>query len=221
MTPLDELFLRYPALEPRSGSLITAFEILARCLRTGSTVYVCGNGGSAADAEHIVGELMKGITRRRPISDSDRRMLLAAVPDHRNDAAHLADHLDGALRAVCLSSQTGLLTAVANDLGPDIIFAQPVFGYGKAGDVLWAISTSGRSRNVILAAIAARARSMAVIALTGDEGLPLGSLADAWIRVPGSDTSSVQELHVPVYHALCRELEEACFPEDGPGPGRD
>jgi D-sedoheptulose 7-phosphate isomerase len=215
MTPLDELLLRHPVLTPQRESLGAAFEILARCFRAGSTVYVCGNGGSAADAEHIVGELMKGMTRRRPLSDSDREMLLAAVPGHREDAAHLADGLDGALRAVCLSSQTSLLTAVANDLGPDVIFAQQVFGYGKAGDVLFALSTSGRSRNVILATIAARARSMAVIALTGEEGLPLGGLADAWIRVAGRDTSSVQELHVPVYHALCRALEEACFPKGG------
>ena len=212
MTPLDELFARHPVLTPQRESLETAFEILARCLQAGSTVYLCGNGGSASDAEHIVGELMKGITRRRPLSASEQEMLLAAVPGYRDEAAHLADRLDGALRAVCLSSQTSLLTAVANDLGPDLIFAQPVFGYGKTGDVLWAISTSGRSRNVILATIAARARSMAVIALTGEEGLPLGSLADAWIKVPGRDTSSAQELHVPVYHALCRELEESCFP---------
>jgi D-sedoheptulose 7-phosphate isomerase len=212
MTPLDELFERHPVLTPQRESLGAAFEILARCLRAGSTVYVCGNGGSAADAEHIVGELMKGITRRRPISVSEREMLLSAVPGYKEEAEHLADRLDGALRAVCLSSQISLLTAVANDLGPDVIFAQPVFGYGKAGDVLWAISTSGRSRNVILATIAARARSMAVIALTGEDGLPLGSLADAWIRVPARDTSSAQELHVPVYHALCQALEEAFFP---------
>ncbi|MGO9342295.1 MAG: SIS domain-containing protein [Acidimicrobiales bacterium] len=214
MTPLDELFVRHPVLVPQRESLGAAFEILVRCFRAGSTVYVCGNGGSSADAEHIVGELMKGIARRRPISVSERETLLTAVPGHREEAADLADRLDGALRAVCLSSQTSLLTAVANDLGPDVVFAQPVFGYGKAGDVLWAISTSGRSRNVILATIAARARSMEVIALTGEEGLPLGSMADAWIRVPGHDTSAVQELHLPVYHAICRALEEACFPND-------
>ncbi len=212
MTPLDELLQRHPVLTPQRESLGAAFEILVRCVRAGSTVYVCGNGGSAADAEHIVGELMKGMTRRRPISDSERKTLLDAVPGYREEAAHLTDRLDGAMRAVCLSSQTGLLTAVANDLGADMVFAQPVFGYGKEGDVLWAISTSGRSRNVILATIAARARSMAVVALTGEEGIPLGSLADAWIKVPGRDTSSAQELHVPVYHALCRALEEACFP---------
>ena len=215
MTPLDELFLRHPVLTPQRESIGAAFEILARCFRAGSTAYLCGNGGSAADAEHIVGELMKGMTRRRPISGSEREVLLGAVPGYPEESAHLADGLDGALRAVCLSSQTSLLTAVANDLGPDLVFAQSVFGYGKAGDVLWAVSTSGRSRNVILATIAARARSMAVIALTGEEGLPLGGLADAWIRVPGRDTSSAQELHVPVYHALCRALEEACFPEGG------
>ena len=156
MTPIDELFLRHPVLTSQRESLGEAFKVLARCFRAGSTVYVCGNGGSAADAEHIVGELMKGMARRRPISASEREMLLAAASGYPEAAADLADRLDGALRAVSLSSQTSLLTAVANDLGPDIVFAQQVFGYGKPGDVLLALSTSGRSRNVILATIAAR-----------------------------------------------------------------
>ena len=211
MTRFDSLFSRHPSLNSLSTSIEAAFAILDACFRAGSTVYVCGNGGSASDAEHIVGELMKGMSRRRPISPFESQMLLAAAPGHREDVDYLADRLDSALRAVCLSSQTSLLTAIANDLGPDLVFAQQVFGYGKPGDVLWTISTSGRSRNVLLAAIAARSRSMAVIALTGEDGHTLGDLADVWIAVPSSDTGCAQELHLPVYHALCRALEESSF----------
>ena len=133
MTPIDELFLRHPVLTSQRESLGEAFKVLARCFRAGSTVYVCGNGGNAADAEHIVGELMKGMARRRPISASEREMLLAAASGYPEAAADLADRLDGALRAVSLSSQTSLLTAVANDLGPDIVFAQPGLRLREAG----------------------------------------------------------------------------------------
>jgi D-sedoheptulose 7-phosphate isomerase len=212
MRPLDELVERYPALAHQHQAIGAAFDLLSRCLREGMTVYVCGNGGSAADAEHVVGELMKGMVRRRPLTSSERESLSAASPGCRQEASYLAERLDRALRAVCLSSQSSLLTAAANDLGPDVGFAQQVFGYGRAGDALWAISTSGRSRNVVLAAIAARARSMSVLALTGAEGLPLGDLSDVWIRVPRRDVSAAQELHSPVYHALCRALEESLFP---------
>ena len=125
----------------------------------------------------------------------------------------------GPCRAVCLSSQSSLLTAVANDLGPDLGFAQQVFGYGRPGDVLWAISTSGRSRNIVLAALAACARAMPVLALTGADGRALGGLATVCIEVPAADVGAVQELHRPVYHALCRALEDACFPlEPGGAP---
>lgn len=218
MTPLDDLFERHPVLKPVRSATMGAFALLADCAASGGTLYVCGNGGSAADAEHIVGELMKGMTRRRPLPAADRTALLgAAAHGLEADASYLADHLDGAVRAVCLSSQSSLLTAVANDLGADLGFAQQVFSYGGPSDVLWAISTSGRSRNVVLAALAARARGMSVLALTGPDGSVLGGLAAVCIEVPGTGVSVVQELHRPVYHALCQALEDACFPLGPPG----
>jgi D-sedoheptulose 7-phosphate isomerase len=218
MTPLDDLFERHPVLQSVRSATMAAFALLGHCAASGGTIYVCGNGGSAADAEHIVGELMKGLARRRPLPAADRTALLGAATDGLEpDARYLADHLDGAVRAVCLSSQSSLLTAVVNDLGADVGFAQQVFGYGRPGDVLWAISTSGRSRNVVLAALAARARSMPVVALTGADGGDLGGLATVCIQVPATDVGAAQELHRPVYHALCRALEDACFPLDPDG----
>jgi D-sedoheptulose 7-phosphate isomerase len=196
--------------------LTAAAELLGGCWRQGHRVYVCGNGGSAADAEHIVGELMKSMAQPRPLPPLERAALEdGAPPQFSDDAAYLAAHLEGSLPAVCLSSQSSLLTAVANDQGADLVFAQQVHGYGRPGDVLWALSTSGRSRNVVLAALAARARAMPVLAMTGRGKGPLGELAQVWVPVPATDVGDVQELHRPVYHALCRALEEAFFPAAG------
>lgn len=215
MSALDDLATRHPHFSSLAEPLGQALLVLVDCFKADHTVYVCGNGGSAADAEHIVGELMKGMTRRRPIPEDAREALVAAAPEHlAADAGHLAEQLDASLRAVCLSSQSALLTAVINDQGADLGFAQQVYGYGRPGDVLWALSTSGRSRNVLLAALAARARTMSVLALTGVPGQPLGGLADVWISVPATDVGGIQELHRPVYHALCQALEDELFPGD-------
>jgi D-sedoheptulose 7-phosphate isomerase len=203
---------RHPELEPVAVQLDAAFDLLVRTFAGGGTVYVGGNGGSAADAEHIVGELMKGMERRRPVSAGTRSALAAAAPpDFAADAAYLADRLELALRAVSLTSQTGLLTAVANDTAADMAIAQQVHGYGRPGDTFWALSTSGRSQNMVLGAIAARAAGVGVLALTGDPGEPLGGLADVWVKVPAGDVARVQELHLAVYHALCAALEEEFF----------
>jgi len=209
---LSDLVVRHPELGPVAGLLDAAFRLLIRTFAGGGTVYVGGNGGSAADAEHIVGELMKGMERRRPVPASIRSALAAAAPpDFAEDAAYLADRLELALRAVSLTSQTGLLTAVANDTAGDMAIAQQVSGYGRPGDTFWALSTSGRSRNMVLGAIAAKALGMGVLALTGDPGRPLGGLAEVWVKVPARDVASVQELHLAVYHALCAALEEEFF----------
>ena len=129
-------------------------------------------------------------------------------PDLADDAAYLADRLEEALRAVSLNSQIGLLSAVANDTGADMSIAQQVYGYGRPGDTFWALSTSGRSRNIVLGAIAAKAVGVAVLALTGEPGEPLGGLADVWVRVPTGNVARAQELHLAAYHALCGALEE-------------
>jgi D-sedoheptulose 7-phosphate isomerase len=203
---------RHPELGPVAVQLDAAFGLLVRTFAGGGTVYVGGNGGSAADAEHIVGELMKGMERRRPVPAGIRNALAAAAPpDFAEDAAYVADRLELALRAVSLTSQTGLLTAVANDTAADMMIAQQVHGYGRPGDTFWALSTSGRSRNMVLGAIAARAASVRVLALTGDPGEPLGGLADVWVKVPGGDVARVQELHLAVYHTLCAALEQEFF----------
>ncbi len=207
-----DLVVRHPVLEPVAAQLDAAIGLLLRPLAGGGTVYVGGHGGSAADADHIVGELMKGMERRRPVPAGTRTALAAAAPpEFAEEAAYLADRLELALRAVSLTSQTGLLTAVANDTAADMAVAQQVNGYGRPGDTFWALSTSGRSRNMVLGAIAARAAGLGVLALTGDPGEPLGALADVWVKVPARDVARVQELHLPVYHALCAALEEEFF----------
>ncbi len=209
---LADLVERHPDLGPVVDQLGAAFALLVRTFVGSGTVYLGGNGGSAADAEHIVGELMKGMERRRPVSAATRSALAAAaLPDFAEDAVYLADRLESAFPAVCLTSQTGLLTAVANDTAADMAIAQQVNGYGRPGDTFWALSTSGRSRNMVLGAIAARAAGVKVLALTGDPGQPLGGLADVWVKVPAREVARVQELHLAVYHALCAALEEEFF----------
>ena len=206
------LFERHPELRSVAAELDAAFDLLVRTYERGGTVYVGGNGGSAADAEHIVGELMKGMEHRRPAPATIRSALATVVPaDLADDAAYLADRLEEALPTVSLNSQIGLLSAVANDTGADMSVAQQVYGYSRAGDTFWALSTSGQSRNIVLGAIAARAAGVAVLALTGEPGEPLGGLADVWVRVPTGNVARAQELHLAVYHALCGALEERFF----------
>ncbi len=210
------LLSRHPELAPVRSDIEAAFSLLTRAIETGGTVYVGGNGGSAADAEHIVGELMKGMEHRRPLGGPERAALRHSAPGPLAcEADYLAERLEGALRAVCLTSQSGLLSAVANDTAGDMGMAQQIHGYGRRGDVFWALSTSGRSRNVVLASLAARAAGMHVLALTGAAGERLGSLADAWVAVPATEVAAVQELHQPIYHALCAALEQRYWPGGG------
>ncbi len=197
-----ELTERYPQLECCVTDLRRAFAMLRRCYQDDHVVYICGNGGSAADAEHIVGELMKSFSRRRPISEAFARRL--AEPK-------LACRLEGALRAIALTGQLSLSTAFANDVSPELVFAQQVFGYGRPGDVLWALSTSGNASNVLQALRVAPAREMFCLGLTGKSGGAMAQLCDVCICVPETETYKIQELHLPVYHALCRMLEVEFF----------
>ncbi|MDD2762461.1 MAG: SIS domain-containing protein [Opitutaceae bacterium] len=199
---LLELCERYPRLEGCTSTIQQAFDALRGCYEKDGVVYLCGNGGSAADAEHIVGELMKSFAAHRRLSAGMRARL--------NDD-YLAARLEGALRAVALTGQTSLATAFANDVAPDLVFAQQVFGYGRPGDVLWGLSTSGNSRNVLHALKVARAKGMMTLGMTGQDGGAMAALCDVCIRVPETETHKVQELHLPVYHALCLMLEAHFF----------
>lgn len=193
----EELYERYPQLRGCEGEIARACGLLVACYRNGGKVLTCGNGGSAADAEHIVGELLKKFRRRGGI---DSRVAAALPPE-------LAGKLEGSFPAVSLVSMCGILTAFANDVGWELGFAQQVYGLGREGDVLISLSTSGMSANCVNAALVARARGLKVIAFTGAGGGRLGEIADVAIRVPENETYKIQELHLPVYHALCAAVE--------------
>lgn len=207
---LCALMSTYPVLSACKDSIAAAIETTITSYRQGGTVYTCGNGGSAADADHIVGELMKGFVAKRPLPAADQAAL-------RNgsgaDGDYLASRLQCGLPAISLMTQLGLSTAVGNDLGADLGPAQLLYGMGRQGDVLIALSTSGNARNVALACAVARLKQMPVIGLTGAAGGCLAEWADTCIRVPERETYRVQELHLPVYHALCMAVEAYFFPE--------
>ncbi len=195
----NDLFDRYPALRVCEIDLRAAYGLLYDCFVAGGKLLVCGNGGSAADCEHIVGELMKGFHLRRELpADSP-------VP------ADIAAGLQGALPAISLVSQSGLSTAFLNDCDPALVFAQQVYGYLKPGDVLLGLSTSGNSANVAAAARTASALGGKTLAVTGESGGKLAPLCDVCVRLPACDTAQIQEFTLPVYHALCALLEDAFF----------
>lgn len=200
------LYMNFPALKGYAGEIETAFSILSESYRQGNKVLVCGNGGSAADSEHIVGELMKGFRLKRPLPAKLREKM-----EREFQGVDLADYLQEALPAISLTSQSALMTAFNNDVSPDTVFAQQVLGYGKRGDVLIGITTSGNSRNVINAVKVAKVLGMNTIGVTGAGGGILGNLCDVTIAVPERETYRIQELHLPVYHALCAAVENERF----------
>ncbi|MBQ3708800.1 MAG: SIS domain-containing protein [Clostridia bacterium] len=208
MESIDLLIGRYPKLIGCRADLLSALDLLCDGFRCGGTLFTCGNGGSAADADHIVGELAKGFLEKRPVP-AELREALAVYPD--GDA--IADGLQGGLPAVSLHSQSALLTAFANDCEPSLVYAQALYALAKPGDLLLAISTSGNSRNVVNAAKLAKVRGVTVIALTGEKPSQLSALADCAIRVGDTETYRVQELHLPAYHWLCAGVEAAFFAE--------
>jgi len=197
----DELCARYPQLEPCRGEIGKAFELLLATAKGRGCVFACGNGGSASDAEHIVGELLKKFKKHRDIEGT----VAAKLPPG------LACKLEGSIAAVSLVSMCGIITAFANDVAWETAFAQQLYGLGRPDDTLIALSTSGNSANCVNAALVAKAKGLSVVALTGTGGGRLASVADATIAVPESETYKIQELHLPVYHALCAALEEEVF----------
>lgn len=207
---LDLLIRRYPVLSVCREDIAKAYDILETCFSEGNKLLVAGNGGSCADAEHIVGELMKGFKLPRRSTKEFTEKLRAVDPVRGEE---LAEKLQGGLPAVALSGHQGLNTAYINDVenGGLLMYAQQVNGYGKAGDVFLGISTSGNSKNVMYAAVVAKAKGMKVLGLTGFKGGQLAEIADVAIRVPETETYMIQELHLPVYHTLCLMLEEKFF----------
>jgi D-sedoheptulose 7-phosphate isomerase len=207
---LDDLIARHPALAACRPDIEAAFAALARVFAGGGKLLVCGNGGSAADADHIVGELMKGFRKaRRPGAETAAR-LRAADPDL---GPRLAARLQTGLAAINLAAGSALPTAFANDEDPGLVFAQQVLGLGRPGDALLGISTSGNAANVNAALVTARAVGMATVGLTGASGGAMRGRCDALVAVPADATFEVQELHLPVYHCLCAMLEDRFFKE--------
>jgi D-sedoheptulose 7-phosphate isomerase len=207
---LTRLLERYPILSPCGEDLSSALDLLVTAYRGRAKLLICGNGGSAADSEHIVAELMKSFLRRRPISSEHVAQLEKA---DKAQGKSIATRLQGTLAAVSLASPVSLTTAIANDIDFEMIFAQQVYGLGRPGDVLLGISTSGNSKNVLNAVIVARAFGLKTIVLTGRSGGALAPKADVAIKVPADNIAEIQELHLPVYHWLSTELEEIFFAE--------
>lgn len=207
---VDDLIRRYPDLESCRVDIGTAWNLLRDCFRNGNKLLVCGNGGSSADSSHITGELMKGFRLPRPVP-ADVQQRFAA--EFGAQGRELAARLQGTLPTISLSSHTDLMTAIANDNGADMVFAQQVYGHGRPGDVLLAISTSGNSLNIVNAVMAARVLRMPVLGLLGGSGGRIRPLCDVAICVGAEETHLVQERHLPVYHALCSMLEEHFFGE--------
>lgn len=201
------LYERYPQLTVVRDQVEAAGALLIGCYEEKGKVLACGNGGSAADAEHIVGELMKGFLLPRPLPPEERAVLEA----RGERGAWLARHLQGALPAIALTGAPALSTAFMNDVKPELAFAQQVYGYGRQGDVLVGLSTSGEAENVCYAAEAALARGLSVIGITGERGGALRALSTVWIGLPATETFAVQELTLPVYHALCAQVEHHFF----------
>ena len=208
MEHLSVLIQRYPVLAACKYDIVDSYLLLAESYQNGGKLLIAGNGGSAADAEHIVGELMKGFKKPRRVEAQLAKRLKEAEPE-LGDV--LAANLQGALPAIALDGHFALTTAYMNDCEPLLCFAQQVNGYGKLGDVFLGISTSGNSKNILYAATVARAKGMKVIGLTGQKESKLSVFADVCIKVPITETFMVQELHLPVYHCLCLMLEERFF----------
>lgn len=202
---INLLMERYPSLINIQEKLIGVYSIIADCYRNGGKLLIAGNGGSAADAEHIVGELMKSFVLERKI-DQDVSEKLVSMDAELGMV--LSKKLQGALPAIALDGHFSLSTAYMNDCEPLLCFAQQVYGYGNEGDVFWGISTSGNSKNILYAAIVAHAKGMKVIGLTGERESRLSALADICIKAPQEETYKVQELHLPIYHCLCLMLED-------------
>lgn len=208
---IEVLVNRYPVLNSVKDEIVEAYFLLVESYKNEGKLLIAGNGGSAADAEHIVGELMKGFKLPRKLNENFTDKLIS---ENEELGTVLAESLQGALPAIALDGHPALSTAYMNDCEPLLCFAQQVNGYGKAGDVFLGISTSGNSKNILYAATTAHAKGMKVIGLTGAKDSKLTQMSDVCIKVPQTETYMIQELHLPVYHCLCLMLEDKFFGEN-------
>jgi D-sedoheptulose 7-phosphate isomerase len=205
---LQQLTERYPLLADIKNEINNAFDIIRDSYACNGKLLIAGNGGSAADAEHIAGELMKTFSKKRNLPES---FITEIKKVDYEISEYLISRMQPGLPAIALSGHASLNTACINDIDGNITFAQQVYGYGNEGDVLLAISTSGNSKNILYASAVARVKKLKIIALTGKDGGKLKQYADVCIRVPETETWKVQELHLPVYHVICMMLEDHFF----------
>lgn len=205
---LQQFIDKHTNLSYLEEPITKAVDIIAGTIEMGGKLLICGNGGSSSDADHIVGEFMKSFEMKRPVNMSLQEKLRELSHER---GRMLAECLQQGLPAISLSAHTSLMTAIANDINSDVVFAQQVAGYGKKGDVLLALSTSGNSQNVIDALIVAKAKRLITIGMTGETGGKMKGFCDVLINVPEKRTVSVQELHLPVYHCICRMVEATLF----------
>jgi D-sedoheptulose 7-phosphate isomerase len=211
---ITDLIDRYPALGPAAADIGTAAGLLISCFKDGGKVLLCGNGGSSADCAHICGELLKGFNKRRPLPDELQKLLIKSTEEYHGGEKpyeHLYGRLQQSLPAIDLSANHSLITAVSNDHDPSLIFAQQVLGYGKKGDILLTLSTSGNSANTAAAVRVANALELHTIGMTGASGGILAGICDVVIKAGREETAKVQELHMPIYHCLCSIIEDYFF----------
>ena len=208
MDKMTELLQRHPQLEGCKADIDSAMELLRNMYAAGGKLLACGNGGSSADCEHIVGELMKSFLIHRPMTPEMKENLERMFPE---DADKFYACMQRGIPAISLPSQVAVLSAYVNDVDPEYFYAQLVQGYGRVGDVVLCISTSGNSKNVVRAAQMAKVLGLKTLALTGSKDSKLSALCDVTVKVPETETFKIQELHLPVYHYLCAQLEEELF----------
>ncbi len=210
---LQNLLTDLPALSACESDIVAARELLIDAYRTKHKLLLCGNGGSCADCDHITGELLKGFLSHRPLGEDACRALASSLPggEAHPDYALLSGKLQGALPAISLPAQTALISAFSNDVDASLVYAQLVRGLGTPGDVLLCLSTSGNSRNVVLAAEVARAGGLHTVALTGERDSALSAICDVTVKAPARETYRIQEYHLPIYHYLCAAIEAAFF----------
>lgn len=208
---IEEFFLKWPEMASLKGNMKKAIMEMVIRVEQGGKILICGNGGSAADSEHIAGELLKEFYIKRPLTSSLKDQLME---QYGEEGVYLMENLQGSISAISLVSQTGFLSAYANDAAPDLSYAQQVLGYGKEEDTLIALSTSGNAKNVNYAAMMAKVLGVHVVSFTGETGGKLKDHTDVLLNVPETETYLVQERHLPLYHLLCRGIEFEIFGEE-------